>query len=228
MIPIDGSTITVWVDGLPLGHPVYNYYRADIAALFPGYENSNGAVGVFTLDTTGYANGVHSIAWSVVDTAGHVDGIGSRFFTIQNAPGSPDAAEKVRPAVETASIRTEGRIPVYLKRGFEDGGPAEAVHPDADGWIRAGIPAVSRAVLHLNPPNSAETDDARTAQTLRIRAEDAVPSGAARYAAFRLSGNELRPSRPGRRLTPATGFSSGSPARASTGNSGSSSSTGCP
>ncbi|MCP5050315.1 MAG: hypothetical protein GY940_24320, partial [bacterium] len=34
-IPIDGSTITVWVDGVALGNPVYNKYRSDIAALFP-------------------------------------------------------------------------------------------------------------------------------------------------------------------------------------------------
>ncbi|HNX98408.1 MAG TPA: hypothetical protein PKK12_12075, partial [Candidatus Aminicenantes bacterium] len=43
-ISTDGSTIWVWVDGSPLGHPVYNLYRSDIATLFPGYANSDGAV----------------------------------------------------------------------------------------------------------------------------------------------------------------------------------------
>jgi hypothetical protein len=83
-IPIDGSTINVYVDGVYLGHPVYNIYRKDIAALFPGYVNSNGAVGYFYLDTTAYENGVHTIQWTVTDSAGNTDGIGSRYFTIQN------------------------------------------------------------------------------------------------------------------------------------------------
>ncbi len=92
-IPVDGSTINVWVDGFPLGHPVYNNYRADIATLFPGYANSNGAVGLFSLDTTGYANGVHTIEWSATDTGGNTDGIGSRYFTIQNlGPALENAA----------------------------------------------------------------------------------------------------------------------------------------
>ena len=45
MIPIDGSTIDVYIDGVVVGHPSYGHFRADIAALFPGYANSNGAVG---------------------------------------------------------------------------------------------------------------------------------------------------------------------------------------
>ena len=84
MIPTNGSTIWVWVDGVPLGHPVYNQYRSDIATLFPGYKNSNGAVGYYYLDTTKYANGVHTIAWSVRDDAGSESGIGSRYFTVLN------------------------------------------------------------------------------------------------------------------------------------------------
>ncbi|MCP4707349.1 MAG: BACON domain-containing protein, partial [Planctomycetes bacterium] len=83
-IPTDGSTITVWVDGFPLGNPVYNNYRSDIATLFPGYNNSNGAVGYFPLDTTSYSNGIHTIAWSVTDNGGNTDGIGSRYFTVEN------------------------------------------------------------------------------------------------------------------------------------------------
>jgi hypothetical protein len=87
-IPIDGSTIFVWVDGVPLGHPVYNDHRPDVADLFPGYNNSDGAGGHFYLDTTRYINGVHTISWSAKDNAGNVDGIGSRYFTIVNADSS--------------------------------------------------------------------------------------------------------------------------------------------
>ncbi len=96
-IPIDGSTLNVWVDGLPLGHPVYNNYRADIATLFPGYANSNGAVGVFSLDTTGYSNGLHTIEWSATDSGGNTDGIGSRYFTVQNLGSAPESAARVSP-----------------------------------------------------------------------------------------------------------------------------------
>ncbi len=84
VIPTDGSTIQVYVDGVPRGHPTYDLYRADIATLFPGYANTNGAVGYFVLDTTALSNGIHSIAWSVTDNLGRTDGIGSRFFWVQN------------------------------------------------------------------------------------------------------------------------------------------------
>ena len=90
-IPEDGSTIWVWIDGLPVGHPIYNQYREDIATLFPGYQNSNGAVGAFLLDTTLYVNGVHTIAWSVRDNSGGENGIGSRFFEIENLEGEAAA-----------------------------------------------------------------------------------------------------------------------------------------
>jgi hypothetical protein len=84
MIPLDGSTIDVMIDGVVVGHPTYNNSRSDIATLFPGYQNSNGAVGYFMIDTTQYENGVHTIAWVVRDNAGNAAGIGSRYFTIQN------------------------------------------------------------------------------------------------------------------------------------------------
>ena len=100
-IPADGSTITVYIDGLLVGHPVYNQYRADIAAAFSGYSNSNGAVGYLSLDTTLYQNGVHTIGWIVEDNMAAADGIGSRFFSINNpAP----AGFQPLPAAEAQSI----------------------------------------------------------------------------------------------------------------------------
>lgn len=44
-IPTGGSTINVFLDGVNLGHPHCNGYRQDIAVLFPGYANSNVAIG---------------------------------------------------------------------------------------------------------------------------------------------------------------------------------------
>nr|NIM91371.1 hypothetical protein [Candidatus Aminicenantes bacterium] len=83
-IPKDGSTIWVWVDGVQVGHPVYDQYREDIATLYPEYNNAQGAVGYYYLDTTQYENGMHTIAWSVMDDEGEVDGIGARYFFIDN------------------------------------------------------------------------------------------------------------------------------------------------
>jgi hypothetical protein len=87
-IPMDGSTITVFVDGIAMGHPAYNNFRSDIAALFPGLANSNGAVGLFYLDTTKLSNGLHTISWVVTDSGNASEGIGSRYFVVQNGGGS--------------------------------------------------------------------------------------------------------------------------------------------
>jgi hypothetical protein len=122
-IPFDGSTIKVWVDGVPLpGNPVYNQYRKDIADMFPGYNNSNGAVGYKYIDTTTYANGVHTIAWSVKDDAGNSDGVGSRYFSIQNTGASRSQAA----ATGFASLPEAGAGiiarydgPVTVRTGFE-------------------------------------------------------------------------------------------------------------
>ena len=83
-IPLDGSTIDVVIDGAVVGHPTYNVNRPDVAALFPGYANTNGAGGYFTFDTTTLANGVHTIAWLVRDNMGSVTAVGSRYFTVAN------------------------------------------------------------------------------------------------------------------------------------------------
>jgi uncharacterized repeat protein (TIGR01451 family) len=102
-IPIDGSTILVVVDGQFLGHPTYNQFRSDIASLFPGYMNSNGAVGFFYIDTTKLTNGVHTISWSVYDNAGHGDGIGSRYFNVFNS-GNGSIAEPEETRNRTVTV----------------------------------------------------------------------------------------------------------------------------
>jgi hypothetical protein len=84
IIPIDGSTIDVLIDGVVIGHPSYNHFRSDVASLFPGLANSDGAVGVFQFDSRTLTNGLHTISWVVHDNAGHTQGIGSRYFTVDN------------------------------------------------------------------------------------------------------------------------------------------------
>lgn len=158
-IPTDGSTINVWVDGVPLGHPVYNQYRQDIAALFPQYNNSDGAGGYFYLDTTRYENGMHTISWSVTDDAGKTDGIGSRYFFIQN-PGSSQQAnsstipqqtvdysgEKV--TLDISRIPVDYTGPVRVKNGFDDSEPQD-IYPGEGGIIDIEINQSERTEIHL-------------------------------------------------------------------------------
>lgn len=84
LIPKDGSTITVLIDSKPVGHPTYNQFRVDIATLFPGLQNTGGAVGYLFFDTTKLTNGIHTIAWVVTDNAGNSQGLGSRYFFVAN------------------------------------------------------------------------------------------------------------------------------------------------
>jgi hypothetical protein len=103
-IPVDGSTITVILDGVAVGHPTYNQFRSDIASLFPGLANSNGAVGFYYIDTTQLTNGLHTISWNVVDNAGRSDGIGSRYLTVTNtgAGNVPAVDQPIEPSHITA------------------------------------------------------------------------------------------------------------------------------
>jgi hypothetical protein len=83
-IPIDGSTIDVYVDGTFVGHPTYNEFRSDLAGAFPGLNNTNGAAAFFVLDTRTLTDGLHTIGWYIRDDAGQAAGVGSRFFRVQN------------------------------------------------------------------------------------------------------------------------------------------------
>ncbi|NIO79428.1 MAG: hypothetical protein GTN53_02575, partial [Candidatus Aminicenantes bacterium] len=138
-IPTDGSTIQVWVDGVSVGNPVYNQYRQDIADLFPGYNNSNGAVGYFYLDTTQYENGVHTIQWTAADDAGNTDGIGSRYFTIQNTVENREhSAQRTEgrggspwPPIDIVDVST----PVKIRKGYNQRIKPKAVYPDEKGII---------------------------------------------------------------------------------------------
>jgi hypothetical protein len=116
IIPIDGSTITVVIDGQLVGHPTYNNYRSDIATLFPGYMNSGGAVGFYYLDTTKLATGVHTISWNVYDNVGHGDGIGSRYFNVFNSSGaSTEPEEPISNRTATVRERFPGNAPTPIE-----------------------------------------------------------------------------------------------------------------
>ncbi len=157
-VPTDGSTIVVWVDGVPVGNPVYNQYRQDVASMFPGYNNSNGAGGHFYLDTTSYSNGVHTIAWSVTDDAGNSEGIGSRYFTIVNTgkPGkSKSSGTTATNMEELGSIAPRLMGPGFVKKGFRPDAEAGALLPDENGIAGVTVGELERVEVELGGPIAA-------------------------------------------------------------------------
>ena len=159
VIPIDGSTIKVWVDGVPLeGNPEYNQYRKDVADLFPTYNNSGGAGGFYYLDTTLYVNGVHTIAWSATDDAGNTDGIGSRYFNIMNV-NNPAAAStsafsygyghQDRFSIDHLPAAVS---PIYLKKGYKVSNDQNLYYPGSDGIISIEIKEGERIEIQNPAP----------------------------------------------------------------------------
>jgi hypothetical protein len=170
-IPEDGSTINVYVNGVNLGHPIYNIYRADIAGLFPGYANSGGAVGYFYLDTTAYEDGMHTIQWTARDSAGNSDGIGSRYFTINNAcanAGNTAIATTRRTSFNTEDISQISRNrfdPVRVREGYHQDPAAvmETLYPDDHGVI-----TIETRELHPLEIHFFEQENSMSISTLEI------------------------------------------------------------
>ena len=161
-IPVDGSTITVLVDGASVGTVSYNHYRSDIASLFPGFYNSNGAIGFKILDTTTLTNGSHTIVWVVSDNGGAVEGIGSRFFTVANGTSgltSAVTADLRRAAAPSASTAITGR------RGWDLDAPLRAFEPDPAGIVTVDSEEINRVELHVG--RGYEAGYVRTAMGLR-------------------------------------------------------------
>jgi len=165
-IATDGSTINVYVDGVNLGHPTYNIYRSDIAVLFPGLVNSDGAAGYFYLDTTAYSDGVHTIQWTASDSGGNTDGIGSRYFSISNAGTSVAGKQskqshqtKTRPKTtgfdfsRIADIPTDYSRPIRLERGFNEDTEPQVVPMGNKGISRIQIKEIERIQIYLTDEN---------------------------------------------------------------------------
>lgn len=165
-IPTDGSGIIVWVDSMPVGNPVYNLYREDIATLFPGYNNSQGAVGYFYLDTTQYKNGVHTIAWSVTDDAGNTDGIGSRYFSILNINSSSKNTGKTQSGTTLlkelnapmagineafSDIQPLPYRDIEVVRGFKNNSILRTEYTDDKGIFYLEIKEMERLEIRMNP-----------------------------------------------------------------------------
>jgi hypothetical protein len=161
-IPTNGSSIIVWVDGVNKGHPTYNKYRPDLAALFPGYANSNGAAGYFYLNTTGYSNGVHTIQWTAKDSGNNSDGIGSRYFAVANTPRSGGTSASGLPLnsalpkpgrctpAQIAALPADNFVPARFVRGInEEVTTATTVPVDENGLNRIAVQELERVEIHL-------------------------------------------------------------------------------
>ena len=165
-IPVDGSTIKVFIDGALVSDATYNLYRADIAELFPGYANSNGAWGYLDFDTTAYANGVHNIAWSVTDDKGASEGIGSRYFSILNSGGTsrssaaaysqgqnslPLPGEPISNPGILSNIPVDNAYdrPLRLKTGYNENTPPLELYPQQDGVNTISIKELARIQVRL-------------------------------------------------------------------------------
>jgi uncharacterized delta-60 repeat protein len=173
-IPTDGSTMTVLIDGVAIGSVDYNHFRPDIAAIFPGYANSNAAVGFRILDTTTLSNGIHTISWTVTDSAGVTEGIGSRFFTVVNGVASvAAAATSASTAFEVDAAPIDWR-PVLARRGWDLDGTWQIHFPRGAQPLVVRGEEVDRFELWL-------PDDADASYTGYLRTSaglQALPAGA--------------------------------------------------
>lgn len=157
-IPTDGSTIQVWVDGALKGTvDGYDVPNANVAALFPGYQNSAGPTGYFHLDTTEYTNGVHYIAWTVADDAGNTEGIGSRYFTILNSGGSASRVSHTtaKPAGfivggDLFGLPVDRFAPLRIKKGFHPAAEARIVSPGEKGMVYLEMNQLERIEIQLS------------------------------------------------------------------------------
>jgi uncharacterized repeat protein (TIGR03803 family) len=152
-IPIDGSTMTVLVDGVSVGTATYNNFRSDIATLFPGYANSAGAIGFRVLDTTPLANGSHTISWIVTDTAGATEGLGSRFFAVSNGVSAVTTAAESRAAAALSAVEIEvlplAAAPLVGRRGWNLDAPYSVYQPTGDGSVVVRGEEIDRLEVHL-------------------------------------------------------------------------------
>jgi hypothetical protein len=199
MIPFDGSTITVLIDGVPVGTLTgYNFFRPDVSNLFTGLKNSGGPVGYRVLDTTALSEGLHTIAWLATDDGGITAGIGSRFFTVNNSAWQPSLrASFLAPlATPTAS----GAPPTLSASEIAQADATTAVPPRVDG-VDLGRQVASLASLPT------DADGTRTATMLNLQALQlslgAVDKSCpATYSGYLVVSGELRPLPIGSSLDP--------------------------
>jgi YVTN family beta-propeller protein len=192
-IPFDGSTVRVYVDSVLQGTATYNNPRSDIQALFPGYANTDGAVGFRVLDTTALANGVHTIFWVASDDVGATAGIGSRYFTVANS-SAPSGGGSARTGSSFAAAAAAGSISAREAETIEAS--------SASVTVRHGF---DEARVEVVWPDSLGLRRIRTAQLARITVDLSAGAPGARYRGYRVEGASLAPLPTGAHLNEASG-----------------------
>jgi hypothetical protein len=203
LIPFDGSTIQVLIDGVPMGALAgYNFYRPDVSTLFPGLKNSGGPVGYRVIDTTALSEGLHTIAWLATDDGGITTGIGSRFFTVNNSAWQPSlgASFLAPPAASTAPA-----VPLAFSPGeIAQADATTAVPPRVDG-VDLGRQAASLASIPTDVDGT-HMVTMSSLQALQLSLGAVDKSCPATYAGYLVVGGELRPLPIGSSLDPAGTF----------------------
>jgi hypothetical protein len=222
MIPFDGSTIHVMIDGVDVGTvTAYNFFRSDVSGLFPGLKNSGGPVGYRVIDTTALSEGQHTIAWLATDDAGITTGIGSRFFTVQNSAWQPSlranflaaASPNVPPALsdtELAQADATTAIPPRVD-GVDLGRNVESLASlpiHANGARAVTMSNLQALELSLTPVvSSATSAPGSVSDPVSVSTSGSV-SGPCRatYAGYLVVNGELRALPVGSSLDPAGTF----------------------
>jgi len=190
LMPTNGSTIRVFVDGTAVGAATYNLCRGSVGTTVPSglfcnddianifgnaspqaslttrtanvtrYRNldaQRGAIGLYTLDTTGLTAGLHTLAWGVTDSAGRASGLGSRYMYVLNAAADqalrashdPAAATRSRGLASDLDHLFRSTDPITGRTGFDLAAPFHTIQAGDDGVRTVSIPASGRLELHL-------------------------------------------------------------------------------
>lgn len=170
-----GGTVTVFIDGNPVGTPGGWASRSDIVAAFPvaQYSGVNSALAVYTFDSNTLTNGVHTISWSVRDNKGQQAGVGSRFFSVWNGAG---LAPALTMSPETSSaLSAHGGVDALpgdtgtmrARRGLVLDVPAGAIESGTDGRFTVTGEELDRFELQIGDrPRDAYTGYLRTSTGL--------------------------------------------------------------
>ncbi len=157
-IPSDG--VHLYVDGVDLGEATYDIFRQDVYDLFPGYENRDGALAYYDLNTIDCDNGMHTVHFVATDDGANTDGIGSRYFNIWNLGTinsvSQASSQKFYSMPEITKIPVDYSGPVNMKKGFKPNIEPETVYPDENGNITIEIRELERIEVRLFQVGSRE------------------------------------------------------------------------
>jgi hypothetical protein len=179
LVPTDGSTITVFLDGAAVGSATYNLCRGSVAvggmaptgvlcdddvstafrgdgSLFRNLDAGRGPIGLRSIDTTSFTNGLHTLSWSVTDSASRAEGIGSRYINVVNGAADPYVARRELPRRETGGLRDSGTTgrrdlagPLYARTGFDMRSAYAPLAVTADGVAQVRIPELGRVELQV-------------------------------------------------------------------------------